>query len=86
MKILRYLGVLLLNLFFTVRWSIPAWFLLIMHFVRGWRILWFWIALFAWIAGVMIYMHVIGWLTFMGNGEEKENPNVNPYSQNKDRN
>ena len=41
MRILRYLGVLFLNLFFNFWGSVPAWILLVMHFVRGWPIIWF---------------------------------------------
>lgn len=85
MRILRYLGVLFLNLFFNFWGSVPAWILLVMHFVRGWPIIWFWLALAAWIAGVMIYMHVIGALVYLGNTDQPENKNKNPYSH-KERN
>ena len=85
MKLLRYLGVLLFNMLINFWGSMPAWFLLVMHFVFGWRLLWFWLALGAWIGGIMLYMFIIGRLSRYGTGEDRQNANINPYSNKKER-
>ena len=80
----RLLSVLL-SLLFHWYWSVPAWILLALHFIIGIPIWWFVAALAAWIIGVIVFMRVVGWLTYMGNKKEQENKNKNPYSVNNER-
>ena len=84
-RFLQYIGSVLLSLLFHWYGSIPAWILLVLHFTVGISIWWFVGALLLWIFCVRLIMHIIGWLTYMGNKPETENKNINPYS-NKDTN
>ena len=80
MRILRFLSYLFMNLLFNFWGGIPAVVLLVLHFTSGVPIVWFWVALAAWIILVALYMWLIGGLTYLGNTEERDNPNINPYS------
>lgn len=71
---------LLFNMLLNFEWSIPAWLLLIAHFVFGWSLWFFWLAFLLWIGGILIWMYVIGWATQVGNEKTPELPNKNPYS------
>lgn len=81
-RFFEYIFNVFLSLVFHWYWSIPAWILLILHFTLGISIWWFVGALLLWIIGVRVFVHVVGWLTHMGNQPEKENKNKNPYSKN----
>ncbi len=70
---------LLFNMLLNLEGTIPAWILLVMHFWRGWSLLWFWLALALWIVYLIIWMLVIGWA---GRCSRPDLPkeNKNPYS------
>ncbi|MBQ9467437.1 MAG: hypothetical protein IJU52_00315 [Clostridia bacterium] len=62
--------------------SLPAWILLILHFVANISILWFWGALAAWLIIRFLRYLIIRYARW-GAGieeEEKKNENKNPYS------
>ena len=69
-----------LSLLFHWYWCIPAVILLVLHFIFGISIWWSVGAFALYVIGVRIYVRVIGWLIRMGNRDEPENKNVNPYS------
>ena len=75
---------LLINMVFHLEGTIPAWILLVLHFVFGLSIKWFWIALGVWILGLIIWMTVVGWIygwaNKCGNTPDPPKKNVNPYS------
>ena len=80
-----YLFAVLLNLFFHLHWSIPAWLLLILHFWQGWHIRWFWLALSIWALYVIGRTVVFSLLHRGGQGPDPKTHNRNPYSRkNKD--
>ena len=70
---------LLFNMLINLEWTIPAWILLATHFVFGWGIMWFWIALGVWFLGIILWMNVIGWASGC-RGCDKPKKNINPYS------
>lgn len=70
----------LLNLLLNLQWSIPAWILLIMHFLFGWSLWWFWIALAAWILLTAFFTLFIGWSNKCSNMPDPPRKNKNPYS------
>ena len=76
---------LLFNMAINFAWTIPAWILLAMHFLFGWSILWFWVALGVWFLDIIIWMGVIRWA---GNCSVPDPPkeNKNPYSYHKNNN
>ena len=75
-----FLLCLLFNLLLNLDRSVPAWVLLALHFVLGWSMLWFWLALGLWL------LAVVGWTCFMGfaarnsNAPKPYRENKNPYS------
>ena len=75
---------LLLFLFFRIdSWlcSLPAWITLILHFVIGLSIWWFWATLAVWIlAGVFRYLFIV-FARWGGNSEDPPKKNINPYSK-----
>ena len=75
---------LFLNIIFHFEWSIPAWILLILHFLIGLSLKWFFIALGLWIAGLILWMYVVGafygWAAKCGNTPDPPKENKNPYS------
>lgn len=71
---------LFVNMLLNWEWSIPAWILLVLHFVLDWSILWFWLALALWLFGILFWMRVMGWATRCGNIPDPEKENKNPYS------
>ena len=79
-RFLRYVINVLLSLILRWYWSIPAWILLVLHFTAGISIWWFVGALALYVIAVRVYVHVISWLVRMGNSDEPEKKNVNPYS------
>ena len=74
---------LLFNMAINIGWTIPAWILLAMHFIFGWSIWWFWLALGIWVLDIIIWMGVIGWA---GRCSTPDPPKVNknPYSYHKE--
>lgn len=70
---------LLFNMAINLEWTIPAWILLAMHFVFDWKIMWFWIALGAWLVNILFWMDIIGWASRC-SGSDKPKKNINPYS------
>ena len=71
---------LFVNLCFNLEWSIPAWILLALHYWRKWPVWLFWLALGIWIAGIVLWMRIIGWVAKCGSTPEKPKENKNPYS------
>ena len=75
---------LLINMIFNLEGTIPAWILLVLHFIIGLSIKWFWIALGIWMIGLMLWMWicgcVYGWAAKCGNTPDPPKKNVNPYS------
>lgn len=74
----------LMNLIFSLEWSIPAWLLLIMHFVLNWSLLLFVGALGVFIIGVFAKTAVLCWAASAGSVPDKPKKNLNPYSAKND--
>ena len=70
----------LMNLLFDLEWSIPAWLLLILHFVLSWSILLFVGALLVFVVGVLLKTALISWASSLGNIPDDHKENINPYS------
>ena len=71
---------LLLNMLLNLEWTIPAWILLVCHFLFGWSILWFCLALAVWFGGIILWNTVLAWANRCGSEPEKPKENKNPYS------
>ena len=71
---------MLINIFLNLEWSIPAWILLVCHFVFDISIWWFVGALTVWVIGVAIKTVVFSWLIHVGNIPDPPKENKNPYS------
>ena len=71
---------LMINLLLNLEWSIPAWILLAMHYILAWPIGLFWLALGLWIAGVLMWMFLIGWASDCSSEPDQPKENKNPYS------
>ena len=71
---------LLWNFLLNLSWSLPAWILLILHFYRGWSIIWFWIALSAWLIIVLIASFGLKFVHKCSTAEKPFRENKNPYS------
>lgn len=73
-----------INMLFHLEGTIPAWILLILHFIFGLSIKWFWIALGVWIAllllSMLIWGKITGWAAKCGNTPDPPKKNINPYS------
>ena len=84
MKRLRKSGnfflALLFNMLLNLEWTIPAWILLACHFLFGWKILWFWIALGVWLLNILLWMDILGWAARCGSEKDPPKENKNPYS------
>ena len=76
----NYLLVLLINMLLNFELSIPAWVLLILHFVIDLSIWWFIGALGVWVVSAMSAMWVVGWANRYGNVPDRPKENKNPYS------
>ncbi len=80
----NFLLALLINLVFHWEGSIPAWILLVLHFVIGLSVKWFWMALGLWVLGMILWMMLVGkfyaWAAKCGNTLDPPKKNVNPYS------
>jgi hypothetical protein len=71
---------LLINLVLNLEWSIPAWILLLLHFIFDISILWFVGAIALWVVGVGVKTAVFSWLIREGNRPDPPKENKNPYS------
>lgn len=80
MRFLRYIGRVLFSLVLNIHWSIPAWVLLVLHFTCGVPLWCFFAALAVWIVAVRLYCRFVGKLVRLGNADEKQTVNKNPYS------
>ena len=69
-----------INLIFDLEWTIPAWILLVVHFIFKISIWWFVGALLVWVIGVAIKTAVFSWLIREGNRPDPPKENKNPYS------
>ena len=82
-KIGSFLYGLMFVLFFRISsWlcSVPMWLTLILHFVIGLSLKWFFATLFVWLlAGFIRYLLII-FARWGGNSEMPEKENKNPYS------
>lgn len=72
--------VFLFNLLINFEWTIPAWVLLVLHFVLDLSIFWFIGAIALWIVGIFVWMSVIGWAGRCATDLNDNKKNVNPYS------
>lgn len=81
-RTINYLITLFVNLLLNLKWSIPAWILLMLHIYLGWSILLFWIALGLWILNSIFWMHFISWARSCDEVKNQQ-PNKNPYSKNR---
>ncbi len=78
-KIGNFLMCLLVNALINWEWSIPAWILLALHFIFGLDLLWFFVALGLFLAGLLLWMAVFSWASGCRSlAPPKENKN--PYS------
>ena len=75
---------LLINMFLHFEGSVPTWILLVLHFVIGLSIQWFWSALGVWFGGLMLWMLIVGrfcsWASRCGSTADRPKENKNPYS------
>ena len=78
-RIGEFFACILFNMLINLEWTIPAWILLAMHFIFGWNILWFWIALGVWFVSILLWMEVIGWASRCSTPNAPKE-NKNPYS------
>ena len=81
---LQFIAALFLNVLFHWEGTIPAWNLLVLHFVFGLSLKWFRIALGIWFVGILVWMRISGWfldrVNRCGSHETPPQKNVNPYS------
>jgi len=73
-----FLLCLLLNMLLNLEGAIPALILLGLHLWLDIGILWFWLALAAWVLGLVLWMLFVGWAA--GCETSSYRPNKNPYS------
>lgn len=71
---------LLLNMLLNLEWTIPAWILLALHFLFGWSIWWFVLALGLWVLNILLWMKLIGWAGACSREKDLPKENKNPYS------
>ena len=64
----------------NIQWTIPAWILLVLHYVLDWSIWWFWLALGLWFIDIFLWMTFIGWAAKCSNTPDPPKENKNPYS------
>ena len=62
-------------------WTIPAWVLLILHFVLHLSILWFWLALGVWFLALLLRTLLVVWTRYCVRHHTPVPANKNPYSQ-----
>jgi len=71
---------LFINMIFNLGGTIPAWILLVLHYVLGWSVKWFWLALAIWLIVILLRMEIISWAARCGNTPDAPRENKNPYS------
>lgn len=71
---------LLLNMLLNLEWTIPAWILLVLHFVLDWSIWWFALALALWILNILLWMQLMGWAADCSREKDPPKENKNLYS------
>lgn len=76
----HFLLCLLLNLLLNLEGSIPAWILLVLHFVLDISVIWFVVALAIWILVLVLWMVFTGWAAKCANTPDVPKKNKNPYS------
>ena len=75
-----FLLCLLINLLLDLRWSIPAWILLALHFWLEISVWWFIGGLAFWILRNLLGMWFVGWAAACGRIPDPPKENKNPYS------
>lgn len=75
-----FFAALAINLIFSLEWTIPAWILLVLHFVWGFSLWWFFAALILWVVCVALKTIIFSWLIREGNRPDPPKENKNPYS------
>jgi hypothetical protein len=75
-----FLASLVLNLAANIGWTVPAWVLLILHFVTKLSIWVFWAALGVFLLVIIITTAAIFMAAKSGDAPETVRENVNPYS------
>ena len=78
-KIGEFFAVLFFNMLINLEWTIPAWILLALHFIFGLNILWFFIALGLFFAGLLLWMAIFSWASGCRTSTPPKE-NKNPYS------
>lgn len=71
---------MILSLVFNLEWTVPAWILLALHFIKGWSLWWFFGAMGLWILFVLIRLLVFSSLANAGDYKDPPKENKNPYS------
>ena len=64
-----------------VPWTIPAWILLALHFTVGLPLVWFWVALGAWILLILFRTAVVMFARYGFSHRIPVPENKNPYSK-----
>ena len=75
-----FLACLVVNLLLNFEWSIPAWILLVLHFIFDISIWWFVGAFALWLFIMIAWMNVIGWAADCSSAPDPQKENKNPYS------
>lgn len=70
---------LLMNLILNLEWTIPAWILLVLHFLLDWPVWLFWAALGLWLLVIVILTGVISFAAKCST-PTPQRENKNPYS------
>lgn len=74
------LGALLVNVLYLIPWTLPAWILLVVHFVvEGFPIWPFWVALLAWVVLVIFSTFFMSWAVKNGSDPTPQRENIDPY-------
>ncbi len=76
----NFLLCLVFNMLLNLEWTIPAWILLALHYILGWSIWWFWLALGIWLLNILLWMTLMGWAARCANTPDSPKENKNPYS------
>ena len=70
----------LLNSFWHLRWTVPAWVLLALHFWLKISVWWSLSCFGLFLAAMLIYCLLLNSMISAGSYTDKEKPNLNPYS------
>lgn len=76
----NFLWIWLINMMLNLKWSIPAWLLLIAHYFLNVPIWCFWAALGLWALAGLLLTCLIRWANACGNEPDERRENKNPYS------